>query len=196
MRFAEEAGRCLRSSRMERGTQEDAAGADRSWRRRRQGKGKGRITGQKITESKFLQFLAELDPEFIHPLVEAVPSGEITISETIEKRWEIVVDIFTTARYATPPEFWQDVARNLPDITREISEGKTPEEKLKIANKNVNEVVNVWPYTLVGVLNENIMKEAVNGAPPVHAVAVSLNKLWLYTPIGWLVNQIAPLILG
>ncbi|KAH0595328.1 hypothetical protein MHUMG1_07079 [Metarhizium humberi] len=61
------------------------------------GKGKGGIKGQKITESKFLQFLAELDPEFIRPLVEAVQSGEITVSdiqlafkralsETMEKR--------------------------------------------------------------------------------------------------------------
>ncbi|EXV00706.1 hypothetical protein X797_006114 [Metarhizium robertsii] len=45
------------------------------------GKGKGGITGQKIIESKFLQFLAELDPEFIRPLVEAVQSGEITVSD-------------------------------------------------------------------------------------------------------------------
>ncbi|KID77427.1 Transcription elongation factor A, partial [Metarhizium brunneum ARSEF 3297] len=102
------------------------------------GKGKGAITGQKITESKFLQFLAELDPEFIRPLVKAVQSGEVTVSdiqlafkrallETMEKRWayfrsgdkaakslkNIIVNIFATARYATPPEFWQNVARNL-----------------------------------------------------------------------------------
>ncbi|KID87026.1 Transcription elongation factor A [Metarhizium guizhouense ARSEF 977] len=185
------------------------------------GKGKGGITGQKITESKFLQFVAELDPELIRPLVEAVQSGEITVSdiqlafkralsETMEKRWvsfksgnkaaetlkNIVINIFATARYATPPEFWQDVARNLPDIAREISKGKTPEEKLKIANKNVNEVVNVWSYTPVGVLNENIMKEAANNAPPVQAIAVSLNNLWSYTPFGWLVNQIAPVDSG
>lgn len=121
MRFAEEAGRCLRSSRMERGTQEDAAGADRSWRRRRQGKGKGRITGQKITESKFLQFLAELDPEFIHPLVEAVPSGEITISETIEKRW---VNFSSCDKAAETPRKLLLISLPRPATQRLLNSGK------------------------------------------------------------------------
>lgn len=54
----------------------------------------------------------------------------------------------------------------------------------------------MWSYTPVGVLNENIMKEAANNAPPVQAIAVSLNKLWSYTPFGWLVNLIAPVDSG
>lgn len=99
MRFAEGAGRCLRSSRMERGTQKDAAGADTSWRRRQQGKGKGkgRNQGAKNHREQVPAVPRRAGPEFIRPLVEAVQSGEITVSdiqlafkralsETMEKR--------------------------------------------------------------------------------------------------------------
>ncbi|KAG8421705.1 hypothetical protein J3458_003557 [Metarhizium acridum] len=113
--------------------------------------------GKRPRRGKFLHFLTELDPGFIRPLVEAIQSGEITVSdiqlafkralsETMEKRWtdfesgekaaeilkNIVVDIFATVRYATPPGFWQDVARNLPDIAREVSKAQTPRKSWQL----------------------------------------------------------------
>lgn len=180
------------------------------------GKGKKPV-GQKISESKFLQFLTELEPESIGGLIKALKDGEVTIadvqlgfkralSEAMDHRWadfgdwdkaaeslkNIVFDIASTVRYATPVGYWSDVIKRLPDIAKEIGKGKTPEEKLEIANKNINGAVNVWSYTPVGFVNEALMKEAAMGTPPVQAVAVSINKLWSYTPWGWLINQIAP----
>ncbi|KAK9435778.1 Transcription elongation factor A [Metarhizium brunneum] len=183
-------------------------------------KGKGKVGASvlNIQGGKFLDFFSELDPEAFGPLIKAIEDGEITvadiemalkraISETMKQRWadfgstekaaetlkNIAFDIFATARYATPPGFWHDVVKNLPPIAKEIHNAKTPEEKLEIANKNINEVVTIWSYTPVGAFNENIMKEVAKGTPTTTAVAVSVNKLWSYTPLGWLINQIAPI---
>lgn len=178
---------------------------------------KSHFTGNKIMESRFLQFLSELDAQALKPLVEAIEKREITVadaqlafkrslSETMEKRWtdfknpeealeslkNIAVDIFSTARYATPTGYWEDVIRNLPAIAKEIGQGKTPEEKLAIANKDINSVMKAWSYTPIGVLNDNLMNEAAKNTPAVQATAVTVNKLWSYTPLGWLVNYFAP----
>ncbi|KID74507.1 uncharacterized protein G6M90_00g111710 [Metarhizium brunneum] len=181
------------------------------------GKGKKPV-GQKISQSKFLQFITELEPKSIGGLIKVLKDGEATIadvqlgfkralSEAMDNRWadfgdwdkaaeslkNIVVDVASTVRYATPAGYWSDVIKRLPDIAKEISKGKTPKEKLEIANKKVNGAVNAWAYTPVGFVNEALMREAAMRTPAVQAVAISINKLWSYTPLGWLINQIAPI---
>ncbi|KAG8413384.1 hypothetical protein J3458_012953 [Metarhizium acridum] len=124
-----------------------------------------RPVGQKIAERKFLQFIGQLDSRSIGSLIKGLKDGEFTfadvqlafkmaLSEAMDHRWtdfenwekaaeslkNIVDDIVSTARFKTPVGYWSNVIQRLPDTAKEISKGKTPEEKLEIANKNVTRV--------------------------------------------------------
>ncbi|KAG8409564.1 hypothetical protein J3459_017390 [Metarhizium acridum] len=126
------------------------------------GKDMKRFVGQKIAESKLLQFIGELDSGSISSLIKGLKDGEFTfadvqlafkreLSEAMDHRWtdfeswekaaeslkNIVDGIVSTARFKTPVGYWSDVIQRLPDTAKEISKGKIPEEKLEIANKNV-----------------------------------------------------------
>ncbi|TQW01010.1 hypothetical protein IF1G_00941 [Cordyceps javanica] len=184
----------------------------------RGGEANGARTGIKIRENRFLQWLGELDPESLDPLVESIRKGELTavelqmgfkraLSQTIDERWgdfeseeqakqsllNIGVDLFSPIRYKVPTSFYQDVVRNLLAIAKEIRAAETPEEKLRVAQKDVNAIVKAWSYTPVGAVNEAMMREPALDMPPVQTVAVMANKLWSYTPIGWLINNVAPI---
>ncbi|KAK8148005.1 hypothetical protein G3M48_000564 [Beauveria asiatica] len=179
---------------------------------------KKRPLGERIQESRFLQFLADLDPAFLEPLINGIKAGDFSVEDlqlgfkravsvTMTKRWadfgdgdkaaeslkNIAFDIFSTFRYATPVGYWEDVIKNLPAIAKEIHEGKTPEEKLEIANRDINDVVKTWSKTPLGLVNEALMKVLSGYAPPVQTAVSTLNKIWSYTPFGWLVNQFAPI---
>ncbi|KAM3428680.1 hypothetical protein MY4824_008683 [Beauveria thailandica] len=179
---------------------------------------KKRPLGERIPENRFLQFLADQDPAFLEPLINGIKAGDFSVEDlmlgfkravsvTMTKRWadfgdgdkaaeslkNIAFDVFSTFRYATPVGYWQDVIKNLPAIAKEIHEGKTPEEKLEIANRDINEVVKTWSKTPLGHVNEALMKVLSGYAPPGQTAVSTLNKFWSYTPLGWLVNQFAPI---
>ncbi|OAQ57878.1 hypothetical protein VFPFJ_11714 [Purpureocillium lilacinum] len=173
--------------------------------------------GTKIRENKFLRFISEASPEAFRPLADAIKGGSISVqdcelafkrslSKTIEKRYaefgsfnkaadslkNIIVDISKSARFGTPIGFWEDVIKELPAIAKEVSKGKTPTEKLEIANRDIHPVVKAWSYTPIGALNEFLMQEAANKTPIVQGTAVAINKLWSYTPFGWFINRVFP----
>lgn len=178
-------------------------------------KGKGRPAGTPITENVFLRFLAETDVEFLRPLIDSIKSGECSagdyhmalkraMSETIDKRYthfdgadetaasiaHMTLDIMSAARFGIPRGFWEDVVRNLPPIARKISKAKTTEEKLKIANTNINAVMRAWERTPVGTINEVLMGQSPRLL--ITTPVKNLIQLWSYTPLGLVIGLFAP----
>ncbi|POR35632.1 Uncharacterized protein TPAR_04178 [Tolypocladium paradoxum] len=180
-------------------------------------KSKKRPVGIKMEQNRFLQWIASESPEEFQPLVDAIRSEEVGIEDcvlalkralsvTLYTRWSdfdnfdvaaksianIVTDVFATSTTKAPVGFFKAVVLAIPDIAKEIRKGKTPKEKLKIANKNLHVIVKAWSYSPAGIVNERLMKEAAQDTPMVKGVLVSLNNLWSYTPLGYVANQVFP----
>ncbi|POR37509.1 Uncharacterized protein TPAR_02281 [Tolypocladium paradoxum] len=89
----------------------------------------------------------------------------------------ILVDTAQTARYGTPIGFWESIIEVLPGIAKEIATGKTPEEMLQRANKDINPVVEAWSKMPVGLINEELMQEAADETPVFQAVTTFMRNL-------------------
>ncbi|KAK2603894.1 hypothetical protein QQS21_003929 [Conoideocrella luteorostrata] len=190
---------------------------------------KGRPANTAITQSRFMQFLVETDVNFMAPIIESIKNDEASardyqlalkraLSETMDKRWtdfsstdaaiatvsKIGLDLVSTARFAIPRGYLEDVIKSLPAIAKEISQARTHEEKLKIANRNINTVMKIWEHTPIGALNEYLMNlQLRQESRAIHATLnqprdvarsapADLNQLWSYTPLGWIISRFVP----
>ncbi|KAK2591878.1 hypothetical protein QQS21_010430 [Conoideocrella luteorostrata] len=173
-----------------------------------------------IEGNKFVDFLLEMSPETVKSLIDSIRNGTISaagaqlavkrgLSEAIRLRhnadkneggWaqmlaKITFDVMQYARYGVNPAFWQDVIGFLPGIAREIEQGKTAEEMLEIANRDLHKVVKAWSFTPLGLANEWWMKKNAEKAaaakppkpemkPDPQSSAVETSKLVTYTTLG------------
>lgn len=69
----------------------------------------------------------------------------------------------------------------------------TPEEKLRIADMNINPFVEAWPYTPVGMFYNNLAWQAAHHTSVIEEVAKPALQLWYHAPLGWLVQRIFPI---
>ncbi|KJZ80020.1 hypothetical protein HIM_00734 [Hirsutella minnesotensis 3608] len=94
------------------------------------------------------------------------------------------MDGASLARFQPPPGLMEDFVQKIVQNAELIHQGKTPEEKLAIANANISTIAQVWSKTPVGIFNEELMKQSAQGAGLVKAAISGIDEVWSYTPMG------------
>ncbi|KJZ75365.1 hypothetical protein HIM_05291 [Hirsutella minnesotensis 3608] len=185
-------------------------------------KTKKRKTNRKlsrISDNKFLQFVAETNPEDFESFFDELLKGKLTVadcllafkravSETIDARWtdfgngetamrtisNLVLDGYSTLRFKAPSGFWRDVLTRLVVIAREIHKATTYDEKMAIAEENINMVTQAWSKTPLGVFNRILMEGAAKDEPVAKSAALGIHEVWSeYTLFGLLMNKVLPI---
>ncbi|PHH66862.1 hypothetical protein CDD81_5214 [Ophiocordyceps australis] len=95
-------------------------------------------------------------------------------------------------RAAVAPGFWAEVIRRLPRIGQEIHQGKTSEEKLRIANKEISPLFQIWSYTPIGTLSAELANITAQGLVTSQGLRIFVYTICNKTSFGIIVELMCP----
>ncbi|RDA89184.1 hypothetical protein CP532_0511 [Ophiocordyceps camponoti-leonardi (nom. inval.)] len=120
-------------------------------------------------------------------------TGDGSEDEMVEALEKTANDVLGSLETGVAQEHVIEIFTELGPIARQIEKAQTPEEKHKIANKDIHPLVEVWSYSVLGQYMEVLMLNAAHDVPFAMGPVMHLNNMWSYTPFGLLVNKLFPI---